>query len=108
MIIISTAAASRVRLSDDQKALVRPWESFCHDKKVRQFALYVDYSAIRDTSRWKCAKRERPFVVRSASTLDVLTSSKTFEGAMKLAAKMAKDRHPSRGASATPTTRQTR
>lgn len=90
MIIVSTRASEQAEaITPDQQALVREWVAFCHDKNLRRASVYVDYSELRDIGRWSCEKRARPFVVRSATTLDVLTSSKTFQGAMKLAAELS-------------------
>lgn len=90
MIIVSTQASQQAEtITPEQQALVREWLSFCHDRGLRRASVYVDFSELRDIGRWSCEKRARPFVVRSATTLDVLTSSKTFQGAMKLAAELS-------------------
>lgn len=87
MIIISTAAAVNARddMTEEQKQLVMSWLDFCHRKDVRRRAAYVDYSTVRNIGRWGAAPRAKPWVVRSAVTLDVLSTCKTFEGAMQAA-----------------------
>lgn len=93
LIIVSTAAAQHAEtITPEQQALVRPWLDFCHDTRLRRVAVYVDHTTLRHIGRWGCKPRARPFVVRRANTLDVLTSAKTFQGAMKLAARIARGR----------------
>jgi len=90
MIIISPKAAKNATsLTVEQQALVKEWTSFCQDRSVRSRSVFIDYSALRNVGAWGCEERIRKFLVRSPVTLDVLASSKTLEGALKLAAKLA-------------------
>ena len=90
MIIVSTQASQQAEaITPEQQSLVREWVSFCHDHNLRRASVYVDFKNLREVGRWGCEKRARPFVVRSAATLDVLTSAKTFQGAMKLARELS-------------------
>lgn len=94
MIIIdpNAARAAGDALTPAQRALVREWTDYCHDAQLRRVAMIIDHDQTRSTSRWQCEQRARPWIVRFASTLDIATSSKTLEGALRLAAKRAKAR----------------
>lgn len=94
MIIIdpSAARAAGDALTPAQRALVREWTDYCHDSQLRRVAMLIDYDSTRWSSRWGCKARTRPWLVKFASTLDVATSSKTLEGALRLAAKWVEAR----------------
>jgi hypothetical protein len=95
MIIISTAAAQNApSITPEQRLLVKEWLEFCRDKSICSRAMYVDYRRLRNVGRWGCEERVRKFLVCSPVTLDILASSKTLEGALKLAAKLAAARNP--------------
>ena len=88
----SAARAAGDALTPAQRALVREWTDYCHDAQLRRVALIIDHDPTRWIGRWGCEPRTRPWVVKFASTLDVATSSKTLEGALRLAAKLSKAR----------------
>ena len=94
MIIIdpSAARAAGDALTPAQRALVREWTDYCHDKKLRKVALIIDHDPTRWIGRWGCESRTRPWTVKFASTLVIATSSKTLAGALRLAAKLSKAR----------------
>jgi len=86
MIIISTQAAKKSEsITPEQQALVKEWLEFCRDKKIRCASVYVDYDNGIHVGRWGYKNRVRKFTVKSAQTLEILTSSTTLEGALKLA-----------------------
>lgn len=87
MIIIDSLVSVYTDVSKHSQ-LVRAWGTYCHNKEIRRKALIIDYSNIRETSRWQCEKRGRPFLVKSAYDLRIVTSSKTLDGAIKLASKL--------------------
>ena len=89
-IIISTYAAEKGDVPEAYAGAVRPWLDFCHDRKLRCSSFYVDFSRRRDTSRWQAKDRQRCFLVRSANTLEIVTSSKTLVGAIAAAQRMIK------------------
>ena len=89
-IIISTRAEQAAAdITPDQRALVRRWTDFCQDNALRRAALYVDYQRTRTVSRWKDEPRSRPFVVRRASDLEIISTSKTLTGALRIAQELA-------------------
>ena len=92
MIIISTRAAKNATLTAEQQALVKEWTSFCTDREVLGRSVYIDHSNSRMVGPWGCEPRVRKFLVRNASSLDIMTTSKTLEGALKLAAKLSEKR----------------
>jgi hypothetical protein len=88
-IILSTCVAREVpELAPELQALVKPWQAFCHDRRLRRASLYVDYTSLVHVGRWGARERKRPFVVRSATTLDVLASCKTLDGALASARRL--------------------
>lgn len=89
-IIISTYAARQAEVPEAYAGAVKEWLDFCHDRKLRCSSFYIDFSRCRDTSRWQTKKRQRCFLVRSANTLDIFTSSKTLAGAIASAQRMIK------------------
>jgi len=93
MIIISLAAAKNAEvITPEQQALVKEWTSFCRDKSIRARSVYVDYDRGVNIGRWGWKERALKFTVKSAVTLEVLTSAKTLNAALKLAAKLSNDR----------------
>lgn len=88
----SAARAAGDALTPAQRALVREWTDYCHDAQLRRVALIIDHDPMRWYSRWGAKPSTRPWTVKFASTLDVATSSKTLEGALRLAAKLSKAR----------------
>jgi len=93
MIIISTAAAQEAEaITSEQQALVKEWLSFCRDKNVRARSVYVDYDRGVNIGRWGWKERAFKFTVKSAVTLEILTSAKTLNAALKLAAKLSNER----------------
>jgi len=93
MIIISTKAAQNAKtITPEQQALVKEWTSFCQDRNVVKRSVYVDYSNGRSVGPWGYEERVRKFLVRNPVTLEVLTASKTLDGALKLAAKLSSAR----------------
>jgi len=90
-IIISLYAAQKGEVPEAYAGSIRAWLDFCHDRKLRRRSLYIDFSRIRDTSRWQCVERKRKFLVRSANTLDILTSATTLDGAIAAAQRMIKE-----------------
>ena len=93
MIIISTRAAQKAEtITPDQQQLVKPWLSFCRDRHIRRASVYVDYDNGSNPSRWTYKERVRKFTVKSAQTLEILTSSTTLEGALRLARPISESR----------------
>jgi hypothetical protein len=84
-IIISTAAAITGQVPAGLESLVKPWQSFCHNLQERCDSLYIDYSRGRDVGNWGYEERSRPFIIRGARTLNILSSAKTLDGAIKVA-----------------------
>jgi hypothetical protein len=90
MIIISIKAAQNAKnITTDQQALVKEWTSFCQDRNTIKRSVYIDFSNGRSVGPWGYEERVRKFLVRSPITLEILTTSKTLDGAMKLAAKLS-------------------
>ena len=89
-IIISTYASQKGEVPEEYAGAVKEWLDFCHDRKLRVRSVYIDFSRVRDTSRWQTKARQRCFLVRSANTLDIFTSSKTLGGAIAAAQRMMK------------------
>lgn len=90
--VVITAYAAEKAGSDFKPAyapLVREWKDFCHDSRYRRVAMMVDFNACRDRSRWTVERRARPFTVKFLNTLEIAGSSKTLEGALKIAARWA-------------------
>lgn len=90
-ILIDPYAARQGDLPAGWEPQVRAWTKVCHDRTLRNRGLWIDYDATRDTSRWVCVERKRPFTVRRMSDLSIVTASKTLEGALKLAMKYMRD-----------------
>lgn len=88
----SAARAAGDALTPAQRALVREWTDYCHDRKLRRVALIIDHDPYARVGRWECKLRTRPWNVKFASTLDIATSSKTLDGALRLAAKLSEAR----------------
>jgi hypothetical protein len=84
-IIISTAAANKDQVPAGLESKVKPWTDFCHNLQERCESVYIDYSRGRDVGNWGYAERSRPFIIRSARTLNILSSAKTLAGAVKAA-----------------------
>lgn len=88
MIIIDPAVAQYADISGHEE-LVREWKAYCHDGKLRRVSVIIDYDRIRFTGRWGCEKRKRPFVIKSANTLEVISSFKSIDAAMRRAAEIS-------------------
>lgn len=93
-IVITRYAAEKAgdTLTPDQAAMVRDWLEFCQDRRYRRIAMLIDFNQCRDRSRWTVERRGRPFTVKFADTLNLATSSKTLEGAIRLAQKWVEAR----------------
>lgn len=90
-IVITRCAADKAgdALTPDHAPLVRDWKEFCQDSRYRRVAMLVDFNETRDRSRWTVERRARPFTVKFADSLDIAGSSKTLDGALKIAQRWA-------------------
>lgn len=90
-IVITRCAADKAgdALKPDLAPLVRDWKEFCQDSRYRRVAMLVDFNESRDRSRWTVERRKRPFTVKFADSLNIAGSSKTLDGALKIAQKWA-------------------
>ena len=93
-IVITRCAADKAgdAFKPEYAPLVRDWLEFCHDSCYRRVAMLVDFNNTRDRSRWTVERRARPFTVKCADTLNLVTSSKTLDGAIRLAQRWAESR----------------
>ena len=90
-IVITRCAADKAgeAFMPDHAPLVRDWKEFCQDSRYRRVAMLVDFNETRDRSRWTVERRARPFTVKFADSLDIAGSSKTLDGALKIAQRWA-------------------
>ena len=88
-IIINPSVTRETTVPAELAPMVREWTDYCHDRALRRVALIVDHEPLVEVGRWSCKPRLRPFVVRSASTLGIIAGSKTLDGAMRIARKLA-------------------
>lgn len=90
-IVITRCAADKAgdTFKPDHAPLVRDWKEFCQDSRYRRVAMLVDFNETRDRSRWTVERRARPFTVKFADSLDIAGSSKTLDGAIKIAQRWA-------------------
>lgn len=88
-IVITRYAADKAgdAFKPEYAPLVREWKEFCQDSRYRRVAMLVDFNATRDLSRWTVERRARPFTVKFLDSLDIAGSSKTLEGAIRIAQK---------------------
>lgn len=93
-IVITRCAADKAgdAFKPEYAPLVRDWLEFCHDSRYRRVAMLVDFNESRDRSRWTVERRKRPFTVKCADTLNLVTSSQTLDGAIRLAQRWAESR----------------
>lgn len=90
-IVITRYAAEKAgeAFKPEHAPLVRDWKEFCQDSRYRRVAMLVDFNETRDCSRWTVECRARPFTVKFADSLDIAGSSKTLDGALKIAQRWA-------------------
>lgn len=88
-IVITRYAAEKAgaAFKPEHAPLVRDWLEFCQDRRYRRVAMMVDFNETRDRSRWTVERRARPFTVKFLESLDIAGSSKTLEGAIRIAQK---------------------
>ena len=79
-IVISPQAARKAELAGeelDPSWLVLDWEEVCHVKGWFHGGIWVSYRPTRDTSRWVCVERKRPFLAtRPGSDRQIASSTK--------------------------------
>ena len=88
-IVITRYAADKAgdAFKPEHAPMVRDWKEFCQDSRYRRVAMMVDYNETRDRSRWTVERRARPFTVKFLDSLEIAGSSKTLNGALKIAQK---------------------